>query len=344
MGIRSFLRRVFPPTEQILDEARLTQERLIIEQNRDLTGMMITQCDLLSDRFSDRFDNQVHLISRMTQRLEELEIQVRLAPEIAAVNNAAFAEYKNVNAGRSVVVVGAGPSLKYYEPIADAVHIGVNSVYKNEKLRLQYYFAQDLKKQDLEFIRDLAQVKCKVFLGLEASTPNGLMLSSESLVARLGATRYFFDPSPSKYLYSDIRFHALMDFYTVVFPALQFALFTNPVKLYLVGCDTSYFGYFDDRRQEETDDRRIFLTQRLRGYQRLKEYAARFFPDTEMISVNPVNLKGLFSDVYTDEFKISADNVQSEPLYGDWEVTDEMIERFVDNHLRQAEGAQANGG
>ena len=36
------------------------------------------------------------------------------------------------------------------------------------------------------------------------------------------------------------------------------------------------------------------------GYVRLKEFAEIYYPDVEIISVNPVGLKGLFADIYMD--------------------------------------------
>ena len=35
---------------------------------------------------------------------------------------------------------------------------------------------------------------------------------------------------------------------------------------------------------------------------RIKEFARQYYPETEIISINPVGLKGLFIDQYTDDF------------------------------------------
>jgi len=40
----------------------------------------------------------------------------------------------------------------------------------------------------------------------------------------------------------------------------------------------------------------------IEGYRKLKTYVARYYPDTEIISVNPVGLRGMFQDVYTKSF------------------------------------------
>ena len=41
------------------------------------------------------------------------------------------------------------------------------------------------------------------------------------------------------------------------------------------------------------------------SYARLKTFADQYYPDTEIISINPVGLKGLFKDIYTEEYKNS---------------------------------------
>ena len=38
---------------------------------------------------------------------------------------------------------------KYYDQIKDAVHIGVNAAFKNEKIKLDYYFTTDYESKIL---------------------------------------------------------------------------------------------------------------------------------------------------------------------------------------------------
>ena len=38
------------------------------------------------------------------------------------------------------------------------------------------------------------------------------------------------------------------------------------------------------------------------GWKKIKEYRDSKYPDIEIISVNPVGLKGLFTDVYTKSY------------------------------------------
>ena len=92
-----------------------------------------------------------------------------------------------------------------------------------------------------------------------------------------------------------------MDFYSVVFPALHFALYTYPKKIYLVGCDVSDNGHFDTA-DDSINLSRLNINRMKYGYAKVKEFAEQYYPDTQIISLNPVGLKGLFTDQYTDEF------------------------------------------
>ena len=81
--------------------------------------------------------------------------------------------------------------------------------------------------------------------------------------------------------------------------ALHFALYTNPKAIYLVGCDCNLTGYFDGTAQKTASNNIDFW---MIGYKKMKEFAAHFYPETEIISINPVGLKGLFRDVYTENY------------------------------------------
>ena len=77
---------------------------------------------------------------------------------------------------------------------------------------------------------------------------------------------------------------------------MQFILWTNPKRIYLVGCDCSLNGYYDSK------DKNNLATQKvIEGWKKLKEFAQTYYPDTEIISINPIGLKGIFKDEYQKE-------------------------------------------
>ena len=86
---------------------------------------------------------------------------------------------------------------------------------------------------------------------------------------------------------------------SVVFHAMQLALFTNPRKIYLVGVDASDTGHFNG---DTLTSKNVIssLPKTLVGYRKFKEFASLSNPDTELVSINPVGLAGIYTDMYSD--------------------------------------------
>lgn len=324
--------RTIADTRHVLTKIQESQRRLHARQSR----LLRRQTDLQHQVT----DLRIALHDEIVSAQDALAMQ----HEIAATNTAAFDEYKDAFRGRDVVVVASGATLEYYDPIPDAVHIGVNSVIRNDRIPHDIHFAQDFGGGGgFEHVLKLyddggVPPECKLFFGLLAHAPNGQMEPSESITARLGATRYFVNPGITRIIQRDIRFHPLMDFYTVVFPALHFALFTNPRRVYLAGCDASYFGYFDGTPQIGSEEQiREYLANRLIGYRRVREFARTWYTETEIISVNPVNLAGLFTDVSTTDADYRRSPHQAALAEADY--SDEAIHEFVEWHIREVRGS-----
>lgn len=73
---------------------------------------------------------------------------------------------------------------------------------------------------------------------------------------------------------------------------------TNPDIIYLLGCDTSNAGYYNNNRlqyQMNTDNL-------IKGYIKLKEFTSYSYPNTRIISINPIGLRGIFEDQYTKTY------------------------------------------
>lgn len=218
---------------------------------------------------------------------------------VASVNYNAFNDYKDVNIGKDVVVIGAGPTLNSYIPMPSAIHIGVNSTYKrNGDLKFDYFFLQDYG-QDYESnvlvkatISALNAMKCTLFYGVPIDSRMKVYTIPMGLTTN--ARQYYVMDSRHREICADIRYFPLMDYNSVIFSAIQFALFTNPKRIYLVGCDVSDHGHFDNSMKMRKDG----LFNILYGYRCLKDFAEKHYPDTEIISINPIGLKGLFTDIY----------------------------------------------
>ena len=216
------------------------------------------------------------------------------ANQVHETHQKTFSEFRGCHRGETVAVVGTGPSLAYYSPVAEARHIGVNTAYRKENIKLDYYFlghyipglCKELVKYDfIKFFTDY-----DVF--------------PEYIVEENGARRYFIN-FPSKEIHADIVHYPLMGSGSIIFSAIQFALYTRPKRLLLIGCDCSANGHFDEANFSEINmsyNMYSAVSIWIDGYKRLKKFVKQHYPDTEIVSVNPVGLKGMFRDVYTKSY------------------------------------------
>ncbi len=99
--------------------------------------------------------------------------------------------------------------------------------------------------------------------------------------------------------------------------AMQILLYTGVKKIYLVGSDctltTNKYAEGSDSRiperngkvsgyfYEEKETKQIAEPHYIYWMIRMKEFISQNYPETEIVSVNPVGLKGLFTDIYFDK-------------------------------------------
>jgi len=219
-----------------------------------------------------------------------------LANEIHDTHVASFSEFKACNRGKSVAVVGCGPTLNYYDQVDGIAHIGTNSCFLNERLKLDYYF---LLHYIPEWCAELKKYDFTKFFLINRND-NSDDKFPEYVIEENHARRFFQFPLTSRVRHN-IEYYPLMGFCSVIFPAIQFALYTRPKHVFLIGCDCSKNGHFDERQQGMFEGD-TSIPMWIEGYRKLKTYVTRYYPDTEIISVNPVGLRGMFQDIYTESF------------------------------------------
>lgn len=221
-----------------------------------------------------------------------------MANEIHSTHKAAFSEFKGCNRGKTAVVVATGPSLNYYTQIAGACHIGVNGSFLKSDLKLDFYFLLHNYPAWLEKLKEYSFVK---FFGMNTNG-NSTDQIPEYVIEENGGRKFFTaDSVPGTGIHTNIEYYPLAFYSTVAFPAIHFALYTHPKQLLLVGCDCAINGHFDETLLPSYADS-IQVPQWIDGYREMKRFAAIHYPDTEIISVNPVGLRGMFQDVYTKSF------------------------------------------
>lgn len=271
-------------------------------------------------RYSLRKDEKVNIIEnkeiieqikafidkKYTEQLKNIRHDMYFIQSVSALHTKTFAKYKNINRGKDVVLLASGPSLENYIPIKNAVYVGVNKAYSYKKCKLDYLFIQDYdgsKKYMNEVIDYKNNKNLKVFMGLTGYTPNDQWLIPESVALQCNAERYYNLYRPEEKVWGedftyDILNAPLKCFGSITFAAMQFILWTNPKRIYLVGCDNSLAGYANNISQEKN---KLDTMRCLEGYRKLKKFADKFYPKTEIISINPVGLKGIFNDELQSE-------------------------------------------
>lgn len=248
-------------------------------------------------------------LNYFTKKIEEFQYRIAEQSELCYTNTKAFEEYRNAFRGKKVVIVGGGPTIKCYKPMTDAIHIGLNWGWKEDNIPLDYLFTHDGMGQFLtnpKMEDGFDKIRKKIFVGKFLDKYGAISFPEKFSVMNDKLIRYFAsNEGLAQQPYQDICHHPLMDFMTVAFSAIHFALFTYPKELYLVGCDTSrtrniYYKTENNKYDLHTDFVKL-------GYARVKMFAELYYPDVEIISVNPIGLKGLFKDIYTDEYKNSSE-------------------------------------
>lgn len=220
-----------------------------------------------------------------------------------------FPPYKDIYRGRDVVIVGAGPTLANYQPIPNAIHIGVNRTFRYDKVSLDFLFAQDFPalKSYIDEIVEYRRGVCQKFFGIYPNSFRKENIPDKYAIAA-SAKRYIVASGLAPYkFFCDISRYPLADAGSVAFAAANFAIYTSPSRLYLVGLDCDIEGYFTGESQYPPDAAgRIArgkkrASELIRGWSCFKSFCDVFYPETKVICINPIGLKGIFTEIREED-------------------------------------------
>jgi hypothetical protein len=254
--------------------------------------------------------DEIVALRKDIQFLKVWQYRTAYFPSIIAEEHKKLIPYKNKHVDDVFVVCGSGPTLNYYSPIHNAIHLGLNRVYENNSIKLDYIFAWDLPnllKNDNRFYEKIREYPAQKILG--RFLHDGMRQINEQMLTDLNAVGVFSSSlvgwsssigecCPDPIIHYDIEHYPLMDFGSCAFGAFHFALYTGAKRILLVGLDNSLNGYFKKEHKQQY----LQTDMILKGWKKVKVFCDIYYPDVEIVSVNPVGLTGIFRDVYTEEY------------------------------------------
>ncbi len=291
------------------DESKeATLLRMIGEIEQKKLNLLTSRLDAIQARNDAVYNEMMNFNKNYWLAFEE-KMRVHIAA--SAAHAQIFAPYKNCCAGKDAAIVATGPTLNFYRQMKNCVHIGCNKAFLSENVTLDYIFVQDylFTKPYLDKLGDGKYKSVKKFYGiLPQFAPDTLSAIQdvnipEDTRLKHGAERYYITQEPCSNQKSidfclftfDLAHAPFEDIGSTVFSAAQFAAWTRPARLFIVGCDCTS-GHYDDNVFIHDLD---FLIPR---WAQFKRFMRTYYPDTEIVSVNPVGLKGMFRDVYTEAY------------------------------------------
>lgn len=266
-----------------------------------------------SNKFRE-LENSINKLSSQIQtihdRLDSISNLCYVSPWfpycVQSMHTKQLKPYKNSCKDKIIVIVGSGPTLNHYKQIKNAVHIGLNRSFEKKDLSMDYIFAWDLPnlmESDKRFYSKLKEYPAKKILG--RFMYDEIHQVNEQLVQELNAITLFSSarhglpmPMYDDTIHYDIEKYPLMDFGSVAFGGFHFALYAGARKIILVGIDNNLEGYFSSEHRQK------FLQTKciLEGWKKAKVFVDNYYPSTEIISLNPVGLEGIFKDIYTQSY------------------------------------------
>ena len=248
--------------------------------------------------------------SALNAALRELHIeQFKNHYMVVDQHQKVFRQFKDIHRGSIGCVLGCAPSLNYYKKMANCYHFGVNTSLNY--IRPDYWFSIDAVNVK-NLYRQLELADFPKFIGQALVLPKYHVYKREDtkevtfipdcVIESFPNSHKFYIDHPSMVISRDISLQPLPDLGSSIFSALSFAIYTGCKTIYIIGCDCSLNGYFDGTKQRMEWYKGNIPELLIASWELYKEHISIFHPDVELISVNPVGLRGIFKEAYTKEY------------------------------------------
>lgn len=220
---------------------------------------------------------------------------------ISEQHNKIFPKFKNIARGKSIAIVATGKTLEKFDPSflpSETIYIGVNRAVLFKKINYDYLFIQDYSGAK-NYLRKITEYRrtdgkeCIKFYGrlIKKSDPKFIIPEEEYLLSN---ANLYYTAYPEREFIYDIANGGLADLESVVFAALNFAFWAHPKSIYLIGCDCSS-TYFDNKKSSRN------FSDLIEGWIIAKNFRNAYYPDIDIISINPIGLRKLFNEINTQE-------------------------------------------
>ncbi|MWP48895.1 MULTISPECIES: hypothetical protein [unclassified Gilliamella] len=272
-------------------------KRVKLKYLKSLTEKLVNEISIIRTENATRYEQLEKTINNLSKNIDNqcnvLRLNINNINTYSKAHMESFSGFKEKFLGQDIVILCTGPTLAKYRPIEKTINIGVNRAFRRYDISLDFIFIQDITglKNDIDAINNYNPETCQKFYG--SSITFGASIPEKDLI-KANAKRYYVGNFFTDF-YPDITSSVFPEYGSVVFSALTFALYTHPKRIYLVGCDACQNGYFDNDDQAAFSSNIDFL---LNGWHAFKKFKDQFYPDVEIVSINPVGLKGVFKDVY----------------------------------------------
>ena len=247
--------------------------------------------------------------------------------------NQVFKPFQNKHTNKEAILFATGPSLALYDGLEDdgsRLRVGVNGIAK-KNIELDYYFCGHVDTRSKQYLGKIAdlQVRGAKFGFITLDGINGPQWLNLSKAKELGLKPYSLTTEINFSL--DISEYACVD-HLIIFSAIQFLIYSGVKRIYLVGSDVTQL--ISDENHALDRDRNVARIKNI--FAQLKNWAKG---KTEIVSINPVGLRGIFPEIRRQEVSHLVD--PPDPIPGVSAATQGNPNKTIQDALGGAGGYQS---
>lgn len=246
-------------------------------------------------------------INRIIRRVDDIYFNMQILAQVPIVHKY-FTRYRGCNIGKDVALIAGGPTVRYFDhKKSKAIKCGVNGITALID-NLDYLFVEDTFIHDKNLNNEIDHYvgnNCQKFYGIlpQRRVSNLRRIHCTDVIKPIN----IYQANANVFLLEDVvaskwatylEVEAFGDFLGAALSALQFIVYTRPKRIFLVGNDCSCEQLAYKSKRPQVSDHSV----KIKYYQSFKQFASSVCPEIEIISINPVGLKGIFRDVYTKSY------------------------------------------